>query len=64
MTQTVHVLQAALDQTVAVGVAAVTAVSDLQGLLVVKQTLTLLFAEGAYLGRAVRGGCRYLLIQT
>jgi len=55
--QRVHVLQAALHQAVAVRVPANTAVRDLQGLLVLKQTLALLFVQGAHLGRAVRGGC-------
>jgi hypothetical protein len=53
----VHVLQAALHQAVAVRVAAAIVVRDLQDLLVLKQTLALPFAEGAHLGRAVRGGC-------
>jgi hypothetical protein len=64
LAQLVHVLQAALHQAVAVRVPAAIVVRDLQDLLVIEQTLALLFAQGAYLGCAVRGGCWYLLIQT
>jgi hypothetical protein len=57
MAQLVHVFQAALYQAVTVRVPAAIAVGDIQGLLVLEQTLALLFAQGAHLGRAVRGGC-------
>ena len=55
--QLVHVLQAALHQTVAVRVAAAIAVGTPQDLLVFEQALALLFAQGTHRGRAVRRGC-------
>ena len=57
MAQLVHVLQAALHQAVAVRITTGITVRYLQCLFVLEQTLTLLFAQGAHLRRAVRGGC-------
>ena len=63
LAQLVHVLQAALHQAVAVRVATAAVIASVQNLLVLEQALALLFAQGAHLRCAVRGGCGYLLIK-